>query len=76
MARKTIFNQKRMSTAYVHDTLSVCAPPPLMDKRENRQREPERVVAHIAESAKECTKRALAEREALFLDHFDVWSKG
>ena len=49
-------------------------PPPLMDKRENRQREPERVVARIAERVRKSvsTKRALTEREALFLDHVDV----
>ena len=49
-----------------------------MDKRENHQREPERVVTRIAERVRKSvsTKRTLTEREALFLDHVDVWSKG
>jgi len=49
-----------------------------MDKRENHQREPKRVVAHFAERVRKSVsmKRALTEREALFLDHVDVRSKG
>jgi len=79
MARKTIFNQKRMSAAYVHDTLSVCAPPtPHGQKGKPPEGARKSCGTHCRESAKECEHEARPHREGgfVFRPRWCVCSKG